>query len=172
MGSPVDMTTMNDLEVDDSMDAILSIDATKGNRIINKRGFAISPTVKEGYILRPSEDLLRIMGLVTGESPVTFPLATQDITPYGNDLHHINSILQPSTATDSPVVGVATTSGAVVPGTGTGANYPLELEATTRYCLEVAKEFTMGSCNFYLGKEFNRLVKLYGSMKKFQTLGD
>ena len=172
MGSPVDMKTMNDLEIDDSMDAILSIDATKGNRIINERGFAISPTVKEGYILRPSEDLLRIMGLVTGKPPVTFPLTTQDITPYGNDLHHINSILQPATATSSPVVGVATTSGAVVPGIGTGVNYPLELEATTRFCLETAKEFTLESCNFYSSEEFDRLIRLYGSMKKFQTLGN
>ena len=172
MGSPVDMKTMNDLEIDEAMDAILSIDATKGNRIINERGFAISPTVKEGYILRPSEDLLRIMGLVTGQSPVTFPLTTQDITPYGNGLHHINSILQPATATNSPVVGVATTSGAVVPGIGTGVNYPLELEAATRFCLEVAKEFTLESCDFYSREEYDRLVELYGSMEKFQTLGN
>jgi len=169
MGSPVDMDTMNDLEIDSDMDGILSIDTTKGNKIINHKGFAISPTVKEGYILRTSVDLLKIMDIVTGKRPVTFPLSVQDITPYGNSLHHINSIMQPSTATDSPVVGIATTSGAMVPGVGTGANYPLPLEETTRYALEVAKKFTGGDCCFYNGDEFTRLINMYGPMKRFQT---
>ena len=49
MGAPVDVDTMNRCEVDPQMEAILSIDATKGNWILNRRGFAITPTVKEGY---------------------------------------------------------------------------------------------------------------------------
>ena len=60
---------------------------------------------KEGYILRTSEDLLDLMQITTGRLPYVFPLATQDITPYGNDLHHLNSVLQPCTATNAPVVG-------------------------------------------------------------------
>jgi len=170
MGSPVGMATMNEIELDERMEAVLSIDATKGNEIVNWNGFAISPTVKEGYILRVSRDLLRIMRWVTGRPPVTFPLATADITPYGNGLYHINSIMQPSTATDSPVVGIATTSGEIVPGIGTGCNNPLVLESVTRYCLEVAKEFGKGSCNLYEEEEFHRITKLYGSMKQLQTL--
>ncbi len=66
MDSPIDMMTMNENEVDSSCDAILSIDTTKGNRVINTRGFAISPTVKEGYILKTSDNLLDIMQTVTG----------------------------------------------------------------------------------------------------------
>ena len=81
MDSPVDMATMNKYEVDPAMDAILSVDTTKGNRIINHRGFAISPTVKEGYILRVSEDLLDVMSITTGRLPVVFAITTQDITP-------------------------------------------------------------------------------------------
>ena len=54
MGSPVEMSQVNREEVSDELDAILSVDTTKGNRVINTRGFAISPTVKEGYILRTS----------------------------------------------------------------------------------------------------------------------
>ena len=54
MGSPVDMASVNKEEVTGELDAILSIDTTKGNRVINTNGFAISPTVKEGYILRTS----------------------------------------------------------------------------------------------------------------------
>jgi len=171
MGSPVDMETMNRLEVDERMKAILSVDATKGNEVINHNGFAISPTVKEGYILKVSSDLLRIMRLVTGRAPVSFPIATQDITPYGNGLHHINSIMQPSTATDSPVVGVAVTSGQLIPGTGTGVNDPLVLESAARFCTEVAKEFGQGSCRLHDKEEFRRIVELYGSMKRLQTLG-
>lgn len=171
MEAPVDMETMNRLEVDERMEAILSIDASKGNEIINHNGFALSPTVKEGYILRVSQDLLRIMQLVTGKPPVTFPITTQDITPYGNGLYHINSIMQPATATNSPVVGLATTSGQVIPGVATGANYPLELESAARFCVEVAKEYGRGSCRFYDEKEFEWILNLYGPMKVLQTKG-
>lgn len=100
---------MNRYEVDPSMDAILSVDTTKGNRIINIRGFAITPTVKEGWILRVSEDLLDIMQYVTGRMPAVVPITMQDITPYGNGIYHLNSIMQPATTTNAPVVGVAIT---------------------------------------------------------------
>ena len=89
MGSPVDMDQMNEAEVLEEMDAILSIDTTKGNEIINCRGFAISPTVKEGYILPVSYDFLDIMKRVTGSLPNVFALSIQDITPYSNKLPHI-----------------------------------------------------------------------------------
>ncbi len=36
------------------LDAILVVDTTKGNRIANNRGFAISPTVKQGVVMRVS----------------------------------------------------------------------------------------------------------------------
>lgn len=105
-----------------------SIDTTKGNRIINQRGFAISPTVKDGYILRVSEDLLDIMQIVTGKLPVVFAITTQDITPYGNRIYHLNSIMQPSTVTQAPVVGAAITTEVPVPGCATGANHVVDIE--------------------------------------------
>jgi len=83
MGSPVDMAVMNRHEVDPDMAAILSVDATKGNWVLNRRGLAITPTVKEGYILRVDETLLEIVRYVTGEPPAVLPITTQDITPYG-----------------------------------------------------------------------------------------
>ena len=73
MGSPVEIAQVNKEEVSDDLDAILSVDTTKGNRVINTRGFAISPTVKEGYILKTSEDLLDIMQITTGRLPYVFP---------------------------------------------------------------------------------------------------
>lgn len=170
MGSPVDGRELLKREVRPQMEAVLSIDATKANRIINHRGFAISPTVKEGYILRPSEDLLDIMQNVTGRMPVVFPLATQDITPT-RELRHINSIMMPSAMTNVPVVGVAITAGIAVAGIATGANQPLDLEMAVRFCIEVAKAFGRGECRFYDAQEFGKIVALYGSMSHLQTQG-
>lgn len=172
MGSPVDILTMNHYEVLPEMDAIISIDTTKGNKVINHKGFAISPTVKSGYILKYNDDLLRIMEMTTGDLPVTFGVTTQDITPYGNNVYHINSILQPAVATDAPVVGVAITTKSTVPGSGTGASHEVDIASSVRFSIEVAKEFTGGKFSFYDEEEFKRLEKLYGSMKHLQTLGN
>ena len=171
MGSPVEMYQVNQDEVTEEMDAILSIDTTKGNRIANERGFFISPTVKEGYILRVSERLLDLMEITTGRRPKVFALTQQDITPYGNDLFHINSILQPSVATSAPVVGVAVTTETVVPGCATGATPLPDVEEAARFVLEVAKEFGQGVCDFYDKEEYARIQKLYGSMTRFQGFG-
>lgn len=168
MGSPVDVRTMNDHEVDGEMEAILSVDTTKGNRIINHRGFAITPTVKEGWILRTSEDLLSIMEWSTGRLPAVVPITMQDITPYGNDVFHINSIMQPCTATAAPVVGVAITAEAPVPGCGTGGSREVDIEEAARFCLEAAKAWGQGNCTFYDIDEFERLNSLYGSMTVLQ----
>ncbi|QMU97526.1 DUF1177 domain-containing protein [Microbacterium esteraromaticum] len=171
MGSPVDMGTMNEHEVTDEMDAIVSIDTTKGNRTINHRGIAISPTVKEGYILRPSEDLVGIAESVTGVSAVVFPLATQDITPYGNDLHHLNSILQPAVATSAPVVGVAITTAVPVAGCATGASHEVDIELAARFAVETAKYYGAGQVAFHDEEQFAHLVELYGTAHHLQTLG-
>lgn len=171
MGSPVDILTMNQYEVIPEMDAVVSIDTTKGNRVFNHRGIALSPTVKSGYILKFADELLRIMEMTTGELPVTFTVTTQDITPYGNDVYHINSILQPAVATDVPVVGVAITAKTAVPGSGTGASHEVDIAQAVRFSIEIAKEFTRGQIEFYDAEEFERLQKLYGSMKHLQTLG-
>ena len=170
MGSPVDILTMNQYEVVPEMDAILSIDTTKGNRVINHKGIAISPTVKEGYILRISEDLIDILQTVSGQPAVTFALSTQDITPYGNDLHHLNSILQPAVATKAPVVGVAITTQTAVPGCATGASHEVDVALAARFALETAKQFGRQKCSFYNEGEFAHLQELYGSMNHLQTL--
>ncbi|GAI75217.1 unnamed protein product, partial [marine sediment metagenome] len=98
MGSPVDMGVMNKYEVDLNMDAILSIDATKGNRIINFRGFAITPTIKEGYILRISEDLLNIMEWTTVVPPLS------NIFPFSKAFFTISSSISIISCADDPGV--------------------------------------------------------------------
>jgi hypothetical protein len=111
------------------------------------------------------------MEWVTGDVPATFPVTMQDITPYGNGIYHINSIMQPSVWTDCPVVGVAPTTRMAVPGCATGANMPYGLEATTRFCVEVAKGFGAGQVKFYDPEQFALMQKLYGSMDFLRTGG-
>jgi len=171
MGSPVEISVMNKYEIDPKMEAVISVDTTKGNRIIKFKGIAITPTVKEGYILKVSTDLLTILEWVSGTLPRVVPITTQDITPYGNGLDHMNSIMQPWIATTAPVVGVAITTDVPVPGCATGASHLVDIETATRFCIEVAKAFGEGKCQFYDEKEFSLITKLYGSMRHLGTLG-
>ena len=128
--------------------------------------------MKAGYIFSVSEDLLDIMQTTTGQLPRVFPLSTQDITPYGNDLYHINSILQPATATEAPVVGVAITTETMVAGCATGASHPADLEEAARFVIETAKYYGSGKCCFYREDQYRRLTELYGTMKHLQTPGN
>lgn len=154
----------------EDLDAVLSIDTTKGNRIINHRGIAISPTVVKGYIMQVSNSLLDIYERVCGTRPFVLPITMQDITPYGNGITHLNSIMQPCTVSRIPVVGVAVTTEVPVAGCGTGASHEVDIELAARFCVEVAKSFGRGSCAFYDSEELARLQKLYGSMEKIVGL--
>ena len=171
MGSPVATSAVNKEEVTDELDAILVVDTTKGNRIANNRGFALSPTVKQGVIMRVSEDLLDLVEITTGRSPHVFALSMADITPYGNGLYHLNSILQPCTATDAPVVGVAITTETTVPGCATGATHLTDLDEAGTFMIEAAKSFGAGSCAFFDEAEFELFGKRYGSMAQLKTMG-
>jgi len=171
MGSPIGIGPAMQHSVLPEMEAILSVDTTRGNRIINHRGFAISPTVKEGYVLRVADDLLSIQQNVTGRPPVVLPITTQDITPYGNGLYHLNSIMQPATATPAPVVGVAITAETAVPGSATGASQIMDIEAAGRFCLEVAKAYGQGNCRLYDPDEWELIQRTYGSLRHLQAGG-
>ena len=171
MDSPVTSAQCNAEEVDPVMDALLSIDTTKGNRILNARGIAITPTVKDGYLLRTSEDLLSILESTTGCLPMVLPLTQQDITPYGNDVYHLNSILQPSVATESPCVGVAITTQSQVAGCATGATHVPDVDEAVRFSIEVAQAYTAGKCHFYDSDEYQLLVSKYGTLSHFRTMG-
>lgn len=169
MDSPIDNATLIKHLNRPEMDAILSVDTTRGNLILNQRGFAITPTVKEGYILRVSADLVRTMMIVRGQPAAVLPITTQDITPYGNGIYHINSIMQPAIATHAPVVGVALTAEVAVPGSASGASQAADIEQAARFCIEVAKGFGRGQCTFYDADEFDRLQALYGTMHHLQS---
>ncbi len=171
MGSPVDVQEMNRREVHADMDAVLSLDTTKGNRVINHNGFAITPTVREGYILPASDDLIDISERTTGRPAAVLPLAQQDIIPSGSGLKRINSMMLPAAVTDAPTVGVGITSQLPVPGSATGASREVDIAATAQFAVEVAKSFSRERCRFHCPEEYARLHRLYGSMSRFQTDG-
>ncbi len=172
MGSPVDMKTMNENEVDPSMDALISIDTTKGNRISNVRGFAITPIIKEGWILPIPDGVIDVYEVTTGRRANVLSISTQDITPYGNGIYHINSILQPSTATDASVMGVAITAETVVPGSATGASHEIDISEACTFCIEIAKSYGNMKLEFFNQNEFETLKSLYGSMKRLKGDGN
>lgn len=171
MSSPVDRTALGRAEIHPDMAAVLSIDTSRGNRIVNWKGIAITPTVRQGYILPVSGDLIDLVETVTAHPAMVMALSTQDITPYANDLFHINSILQPSVYTPVPVVGVAVTAATVVPGCATGATQLDDIEKAVRLSIEVAKNFGRGQCRFHDEAEFAKLTSAYGSMRHLQTAG-
>lgn len=169
MDSPISVLEANRQEVSSAMDAVVSIDTTRGNRLLNHRGIAVSPTVKQGWVLRVSDDLLDVLENVTGEQAHVLPITTQDITPYGNGVDHINSIMQPCVTTDGPVVGLALTSASTVAGCATGVAHERDVAAAARFALETAKEYGRGAARFYDAEEFARLVELYGPMTRLQA---
>jgi hypothetical protein len=80
--------------------------------------------------------------------------------------------MQPTTATDKPVVGVAITTEVPVPGCGTGASHPTDIEQAARFCLEVAKQYGRDLCRFYDEAEWITIKTRYGPLKHLQTLGN
>ncbi|HSW17510.1 MAG TPA: DUF1177 domain-containing protein [Ramlibacter sp.] len=172
MRSPMAARQMMQREVHPRMDAILSVDTTRGNRLVNHRGVAITPVAREGWLLPIPDAILDILGWVSGELPVTLPLTTQDITPQENGLPRINSIMQPATVGSAPVIGVALTAQTTVPGCATGVSNATDLDVATRFCIEVAKRFTAGSCAFHDEANWQALQRRYGSLQHLQTLGE
>jgi hypothetical protein len=172
IGPPVAMSRMNDYEVHPDMEAIFVVDATKGNKILNRRGFAITPTVKQGWILPVAPGLVDIAEWVTGRHAAVLAISTYDITPYGNGLYHVNSILQPAVATPAPVVGVALTAETTVPGTATGANHPTDLAEAVRFVIEAAKAVGARTLALYDPEEFDRALATYGPMTQLQQVGE
>ena len=172
MDTPIELDTILNLEVATDMDAILSIDTSRGNRLVNRNGFAITPTVKEGWILKVSDDLLRIMEHTTGSLPATFPITMQDIVPYAGDVFHINSLMQPAVVTFAPVVGIALTAAGSVPGCASGVSNPFRLDEVGRYVVECAQQFGRGEVAFHDAVEFGKLKAMYGDMRRLQSIPD
>ncbi|MEM2470555.1 MAG: DUF1177 domain-containing protein [Nitrososphaerota archaeon] len=171
MDSPINIFTLLKKEVSADMDAVLSVDATKANLVVNHTGFAITPTVKEGWILKVSEELIDIYIRVTGEPPVIVPITMQDILPYSTSVYHLNSMMQPWLYTKAPVVGVAITTRMVVPGSVTGVTNFISLENATRFIVEVAKQFGKGKVRFYDEEEWKTILAIHGPLRDIMRRG-
>lgn len=171
MGNPTRTSfTKTKHYVDKNMDAILHVETSRGNRVINCQGFAITPTIKECYVLKVSNDVMDIMQNVTGKLPQIVPLTTQDITPMDNGVYHVNGLAQETVLSDAPIIGVALTSIIPIAGCAPGASQLMDIEAASRFLIEVAKAYTCGECKLYDQKEFELLIKLYGSMKHLRKI--
>jgi len=164
MGSPLAMAQTNDWDMRPEMEALLSIDTTKGNRVMNHRGIAITPTAKEGYVLKASPDLLDVYEAVCGIPPRVLAITTQDILPYGTGIDHLNSLMQPATATTAPVVGLAITTETAVAGSQPNASHEVDIALAARFALEVACRFGAGHLAFYDADEYARIVATFGSL--------
>jgi hypothetical protein len=165
MDSPAPHQKILEHEAVTEADALLSVDTTRSHYFLNHSGIAISPPVVAGYILKISDALMKICAEVTNEPPVALPITMQDITSHGNGIFRINSIMQAAALFKGPVVGVASVSRHPIKGVTTGANRPANLEEASRFCTEVARQFTRGSIDIYDQAEYARLVELYGSME-------
>ncbi|BDR91025.1 DUF1177 domain-containing protein [Vulcanisaeta souniana] len=171
ISSPVDILELLRREVDSQMDGILSIDATKANLVVKGRGFAITPTIKDGWILKVSEDLINIYMWITGHLPIIVPITLQDVLPFSTPVYHINSIIQPWLYTHAPVVGIATITETVVPGSATDVANIVSLDEGSRFVIKIAKEFTSGNIRFYDENEWNTIVKIHGSIRELLLKG-
>jgi hypothetical protein len=67
------------------------------------------------------------------------------------------------------VVGVATITETVVPGSASGVTNINSLDVTSRFVIEVAKGFTAGSVKFYDEKEWEIIMRLHGEIRHILT---
>ena len=79
--------------------------------------------------------------------------------------------MQPATATDVPVVGVAITAEVPVPGSATGASHVTDIDEAARFVLEVAKAYGKGLCSFYDESQWKIILDRYGPLKMLQSKG-
>ncbi|WHH60486.1 DUF1177 domain-containing protein [Petroclostridium sp. X23] len=172
MSSYVDFVELKKNIIDETADAALVTETTKGNKVLNNNGFAITPTVKAGWVLKVSNDAIDVMERVTGKRAIVIPITMQDITPVCDDIHHLNGLCEIPAGVAMPVLGVAITTEIPVSGAASGASSIIDMEAAVRYCVEIAKDFGKGKFNFYDKEEFNKLVAFYGSMEHLQTKGN
>ena len=70
------------------------------------------------------------------------------------------------------MVGVATTSAAAVPGSGTGASHPEDVALAATFCLEVAKAVGAGRCEVYDEDAFQAALGRYGPLSRLRTMGE
>lgn len=167
--SPIPSSEKHPKMLDERMDAVLTPETCKGNKLVTADSFAVSPPVKEGYILRPHQSILHIVEMVTGKNPVIFPITMQDITPFESGVHHVCGMVIPSVFGTAPVIGVPISMNQPVLPAATGVQQAVALDFAGRFCIEVAVSFGLGECQFYHESDFEAFIKAYGSIRHWQA---
>ena len=171
MGPPVDMVTMNQIEVRDEMDVVLSIDATKGNRLVNHKGIAITPTVKDGWVLPVAPDLLDLYEQVTGRPPVVVPLSTYNITPTATTCSTSTASCNPRSP-PKPPWWASPRRRLRPPRLRHRGQPPQGRRACRHVILEVAKAVGAGRCEVYDEDAFQAALGRYGPLSRLRTMGE
>lgn len=167
--SPLPSSEKHPRMIDPRMDAILTPETCKGNKLVSPAAFAITPPVREGYILRPHASILHIMEMVTGRNPVIFPITMQDITPFESGVHHVCGMVLPSVFSPAPVIGVPIAMAQPILPAATNTQQPVALEAAGRFCIEVAVSLGLGDCRFYYEQDFEAFLRVYGAIRGWQA---
>ena len=164
MDSPVPMERLLNFEAPAAADALISVDTTRGHRIINHTGIAVTATLLDGYLLRVSEDILTLYSDVTNDLPHVLPVTMQDMLAHDAGIYRINSIMIPGNVFEGPLIGLATVSTSLVYGFAASAAPPSTLEVAARFCVEAARRYGRGLLSFYDEKEFAKIVARFGTM--------
>jgi hypothetical protein len=168
--SPLPSSEKHPRLVDDRMDAMLTPETCKGNKMVSHLGFAVTPPVREGIIMRPHASILHIVEMVTGKAPVVFPITMQDVTPYELGVHHICGMVLPSIFSKAPVIGVPLVTEVQTHPSATGVQQPMVLETALRFCIEVATSYGNGDCEFYYPDDFEGMVSTFKGLRGWQSL--
>ncbi len=168
--SPLPSSEKHPRLVDERMDAILTPETCKGNKMASHLGFAVTPPVREGFILRLHETILHAMEMVTGKPAAVFPITMQDVTPYELGVHHICGMVLPSIFSTAPVIGVPLVTEIQTHPSATGTQQPMVLESAARFCLEVATGFGNGDYHFHYPGDFEGMVEAFGAVRGWQRI--
>ncbi len=160
----VDFWELKKHVIDKTADAIITVDVSRGNRVIKTSPFAITCTIKEGWLLPVSNDALSLMERVTGAQPVVMPLSMQDITAISNGMDHVNDIGALPAGITAPNIGLALTAPIPLYSSITGFTNLANLDAAVRFSVEVARDYGRNAFEFYKEDDFNKLVARYGRM--------
>ena len=161
MVPPVGLDEALKVEVDPQATTVLSIDSTKGNRLAKYDDFALTHVIKDGYILKLSDEVLDIYNRVTEHEVYMVPLTSGDLTPLDVNVYHISTLISPWLYTSAPVVGLATVSPRAIPGYETGVMNLNMLEHASRFCLEFLKYMEKGG-SVYNEEELRELERRFG----------
>lgn len=168
--SPLPSSEKHPRLVDARMDAVLTPETCKGNKMVAHLGFAVTPPVREGIILRPHASILHLVEMVTGKSPVVFPITMQDVTPYELGVHHICGMVLPSIFCSAPVIGVPLVTEIQTHPSATGVQQPTVLETAARFCVEVATNYGNGDCEFYYPDDFKGMTEAFAGLRGWQRI--